>query len=98
MEVVARRREPPEERAQILELPGQYVHYPALLLHFPAHREQSRGKQLAPLALGEVVPDDEVHVAGLVFQRHEDHAARGRRALAAGHDPRHLDPRAVTRL
>ena len=66
-----------------------------LLLHLPAHRQQPRAQDRAAVPLDDVVPDHEVHVAGLVLQRHEEHAARGGRALAAGDDAGGADPLAM---
>jgi hypothetical protein len=76
----------------------QDVHDAPFPLHLAAHPEQSRGEELLALALGEVVPDDQVDVAGLVLEGDEDDAARRGRPLAAGDEARGADELSVAAL
>src|SRR4051812_39295540 len=73
----------------------QHMDHAAFSLHLAAHCEQSGGDQLLALALGKIVPDDEIDVAGLVLERHEDHAARRGGTLAAGDEACCTDQLAV---
>jgi hypothetical protein len=43
------------------------------------------------LAFCKLRPDDQVHVAGFIFQRHEDHATGAARPLARDHQARNPD-------
>src|SRR5712692_284289 len=53
---------------------------------FDAH--QARAEQLAPLALDEMRPDDDINIAGLVLERYKYRSRGGARTLAAGDDAR----------
>src|SRR5262249_51451417 len=55
-------------------------------LHLAENSQQPRPEELATLAVAQVAPDDPVGGASFVFERHEDHAARGVGPLAADDD------------
>ena len=69
------------------EAPGDEVDDLALALDHALHAEQARVEELAALALDQVAPDHHVDAAGFVLEGHENHPARGIRALPAGHEP-----------
>lgn len=52
----------------------------------PIDGQQPRSPQRSPLSLRDRWPDDDVHSAGLIFQRREDRAARSTRLLSVRHD------------
>src|SRR5687767_12063082 len=97
VKVVAGGGEAPEHGAQVLETSREDMHDPALALHFALHGHEARSEQLAALPIGKVVPDDEVHVARLVLQGHEDYAARRGRTLTACNDAGGADELAMAR-
>lgn len=67
-------------------MPGDQMRHLALPFQRAVDRQQPRTQQFAPLALGEVAPDDDVDVPRLVFQGEEGDAARGAGALAVKDD------------
>ena len=71
----------------VLQTPGDQVDDLPIPLQPPLHTEEPGGKQLPPLPLGEIPPDDDVDRAGLVLEGDEGHPACGAGALAVGDDP-----------
>ena len=98
MKVVAGGGKTAQQGREILEPAREHVHDTPFPLHFTVYGEQARSQQLLSLPFGEVVPDDQVHVPGLVLERHEDHAARGGGPLPASDEARGIDDLAVSAL
>src|SRR6266581_5457091 len=88
VKIPRRRGEPPQKGAVVRQPPGYKMHHFAFAFKHPFDSHQARAEQLAPLALGEMGPDDDVDAAGLVFERHEHRSGSGARSLAAGDDAR----------
>src|SRR5260221_14074493 len=71
------------------------MHDLAIALDRAVHAEKPRAEQLVALALDEAMPPHDVHVAGLVLQGDENHAARRVGSLAAGDEARYAHRAAV---
>src|SRR2546428_11690477 len=71
------------------------MHPCALAFNHPFDAQQERAEQLATLALGEIRPDDDINIAGLVLERYKYRSRGGARALATGDDTRRPDPAAA---
>jgi hypothetical protein len=69
----------------IFQTSRNHVQHIAFPLHLTPHSHEHRLQQDAPLPLGDTLPDDEIHVAGLVFQGHEDDATGATRPLPRDH-------------
>ena len=82
MKIPRMRHQISQERRQVAQMSGDEMRHLALPFQFAVDRQQARTEEFAPLPLGEVAPDDDVDVAGLVLEREEGDAARGTGALA----------------
>ncbi len=71
-----------QQRRQIPQVAGNEMRHLALPLQRAVHRQEARAQEFAPLPLGEIAPDHDVDVSGLVFEREEGDAARGAGVLA----------------
>src|SRR5438045_8737845 len=71
------------------------MHDLAIALDRAVHAEKPRAEQFVALALDEPMPHHDVHIAGLVLQGDEDHAARRVGSLAAGDEARNARRAAV---
>src|SRR6266581_2059856 len=80
--------EPPQKSAVVGQPPGYKMHHFAFAFKHSFDSHQARAEQLAPLALDETGPDDDIDVAGFVLERDEHRSGSGARALAAGDDAR----------
>ena len=63
----------------------------SLMLKLAVDNHQPGSNQHTSFFLGQIAPDDDVGVAGFVFQRDEGDAAGCAGALATGNKPRHTD-------
>src|SRR5260221_14277876 len=95
MEIARGRFERAEQRAMVHQAPRNEVHDLAIALDRAVHAEKPCAEQLVALALDEAMPHHDVHVAGLVLQGDEDHAARRVGSLAAGDEARYAHGAAV---
>src|SRR3989441_11722478 len=95
VEIPRRGGEPPQKGAVVRQPPGYKMHHFALAFKHPFDAHQARAEQLAPLALGEIRPDDDINIAGLVLERYKYRSRGGARALATGDDTRRPDPAAA---
>ena len=86
MKIATRGLQRAEQRAVIGEAAGDQMQHITVAFEYAVHTEQTRTQQFAALAFGEVTPHDDVHVAGFILERDEDHARGGARALATGDD------------
>src|SRR6266705_2395377 len=77
-----------QQGAVIAQPSGYKVHHFAFSLKHPLDAHQARAQQLAPLALDEMRPDDDINIAGLVLERYKYRFRGGARALATGDDTR----------
>src|SRR5690349_14308409 len=84
MEIARIRRERAEERAVVHKASRHQMYDLAVALDRAFDAEESRAEELAPLALDQARPDDDIDRAELVFERDEYHAARRIGPLAAG--------------
>src|SRR5438445_7045465 len=64
------------------------MHHFTFAFKHPFDAHQARAEQLAPLALDEMRPDDDINTAVLVLERHKYRSRGGARALATGNDAR----------
>src|SRR3989442_6807016 len=71
------------------------MHHFAFAFKHPFDAHQARAEQLAPLALDEMRPDDDINIAGLVLERYKYRSRGGARALATGNDTRRPHRRAA---
>ena len=83
---------------EIPQLPRDEMHHGSLALDAPAHGEQPRPEQDAPLALVELGPDDDIGDAGLVLERDEKDALGGAGPLAREHEPGYGQDAAIGRV
>src|SRR6266511_6144370 len=93
---IPRWRDQAAQQGAVVGEPSGYKmhHFTFALKHsFDAH--QARAQQLAPLALDEMRPDDDINTAGLVLERYKYRSRGGARALATGDDTRRPDPAAA---
>src|SRR5258708_6405192 len=95
VKIPRRRGELAQKGAVIRQPPGYKMHHFAFAFKHPFDAHQSRAEQLAPLALGEMRPDDDINMAGLVLERYKYRSRGGARALATGDDTRRPDPAAA---
>src|SRR3989475_4530434 len=82
------RGESPQKGAVVCQPPGYKMHHFAFAFKHSFDAHQARAEQLAPLALDEMRPDDDVDAAGLVLERYKYRSGSGARTLAAGDDTR----------
>src|SRR3954469_1112754 len=75
MEIAAFRFERPEELAIVHQALRHQMHHLTVALDRAVDAEEPRAEQLAPLALDEARPHDDVYVAVLVLEGDENHAA-----------------------
>src|SRR6266852_668716 len=92
VKIPRRRGELPQKGAVVRQPPGYKMHHFAFAFKYSFDAHQACAEQLTPLALGEIVPDNDVEAAGLVLERHEHRSRGGARALATGDDTRRPDP------
>src|SRR3989442_3707169 len=88
VKIPRRRGEPPQKGAVVRQPPGYKMHHFTFAFKYPFDAHQARAEQLAPLALDEMRPYDDINTAGLVLERHKYRSRRGARALATGNDAR----------
>src|SRR5437867_2903972 len=88
VKIPRRRGEPPQKGAVVRQPPGYKMHNFAFAFKHPFDAHQARAEQLAPLALDEMRPDDDINIAGLVLERYKYRSRGGARALATGDDTR----------
>src|SRR6267143_3410775 len=89
------RVELPQKGAVVGQPPGYKMHHFAFAFKHSLDPHQPRAEQLAPLALDEMRPDDDVDIAGLVLERYKYRSRGGARTLATGDDARRPDPAAA---
>src|SRR5216683_3936406 len=89
------RVELPQKGAVVGEAPGYEMHHFTFAFKHSFDAHQARAEQLAPLALDEMRPDDDINIAGLVLERYKYRSRGGARTLAAGDDTRRPDPAAA---
>src|SRR6266436_4372138 len=77
-----------QKGAVVRQPPGYKMHHFAFAFKHPFDAHQARAEQLAPLALDEMRPDDDINIAGLVLERYKYRSRGSARALAAGDDAR----------
>src|SRR5712664_2403495 len=82
------RVELPKKGAVVGQPPSYKVHHFAFAFKHSLDAHQARAQQLAPLALDEMRPDDDINIAGLVLERYKYRSRGGARALAASDDAR----------
>ena len=87
-----------QQRRKVREPPGEQVDDLPVAFHLAEDGEKLRAEELAALAVADVAPDDHVGRAGFVFERDEDHAARGVGPLPADDDAGRADDAALRRL
>src|SRR5882672_8045901 len=90
------RGKPPQKGAVVGQPLGYKMHHFTLAFKHPFDPHQARAEQLAPLALDEMRPDDDINIAGLVLERYKYRSRGGTRALATGDDTRRPDPAAAS--
>src|SRR5438876_11063076 len=89
---IPRWRDQAAQQGAVIAQPSRYkVHHFAFSLKHPLDAHQARAQQLAPLALDEMRPDDDINIAGLVLERYKYRSRGGARALATGDDARRPD-------
>src|SRR3989442_8710755 len=91
MKIPRRRGELPQKGAVVRQPPGYKMHHFSFAFKHPFDAHQARTEQLAPLALDEMRPDDDINIAGLVLERYKYRSRGGARALATGDDARRPD-------
>src|SRR6266568_3628094 len=84
-----------QQGAVVAQPPGYKMHHFTLAFKHSFDAHQARAEQLAPLALDEIRPDDDINIAGLVLERYKYRSRGGARALATGDDTRRPDPAAA---
>src|SRR5712691_1784750 len=77
-----------QQGAVIAQPPGYKMHHFSFAFKHSLDAHQARAQQLAPLALDEMRPDDDINIAGLVLERYKYRSRGGARTLAAGDDAR----------
>src|SRR5260221_3330491 len=82
------RIELPQKGAVVGEAPGYKMHHFTFAFKHSFDAHQARAEQLAPLALDEMRPDDDINIAGLVLERYKYRSRGSARALASGDDAR----------
>src|SRR5882757_171089 len=82
------RVELPQKGAVVGQAPGYKMHHFTFAFKHSFDAHQARAEQLAPLALDEMRPDDDINIAGLVLERYKYRSRGGARTLAAGDDAR----------
>src|SRR5712672_2785779 len=82
------RVELPQKGAVVGQAPGYKMHHFTFAFKHSFDAHQARAEQLAPLALDEMRPDDDINIAGLVLERYKYRSRGGARALATGDDAR----------
>ena len=87
--------QPGEQESEVVQPVGDDVDDAAFLLHAPAHADIARAHHDRPEAFEDRRPHDDVGDAGLVLDRHEDHAVRRTRPLPHRHEPGHMRERIV---
>src|SRR2546425_102480 len=95
MKLPRRRGELPQKGAVVRQPPGYKMHHFSFAFKHPFDAHQARTEQLAPLALDEMRPDDDINIAGLVLERYKYRSRGGARALATGDDARRPRPSAA---
>src|SRR2546422_2556618 len=88
MKIPRRRGELPQKGAVVCQPPGYKMHHFSFAFKHPFDAHQARTEQLAPLALDEMRPDNDINIAGLVLERYKYRSRGGARALATGDDAR----------
>src|SRR5260221_3906522 len=86
------RVELPQKGAVVGETPGYKMHHFTFAFKHSFDPHQARAEQLAPLALDEMRPDDDINIAGLVLERYKYRSRGGTRALSTCHDTRRPCP------
>src|SRR5712691_6263485 len=95
------RLELPQKGAVVGQPPGYKMHHFAFAFKHPLDPHQARAEQLAPLALDEMRPDDDVNIAGFVLESYKHRSGSGTRTLAAGDNaqrPRRSAARELSQL
>ena len=72
----------------VAQPPGYKMHHFTLAFKHPFDAHQARAEQLAPLALDEMRPDNDINIAGLVLERYKYRSRGGAWALATSDDTR----------
>src|SRR5258706_4742661 len=80
------RVELPQKGAVVGQAPGYKMHHFTFAFKHSFDAHQARAEQLAPLALDEMRPDDDINIAGLVLERYKYRSPGGARTLGAGDD------------
>src|SRR5256885_4683973 len=88
VKIPRRRGELPQKGAVVGQPLGYKMHHFTFAFKHSFDAHQTRAQQLAPLALGEIAPDDDINIAGLVLERYKYRSRSGARALATGDDAR----------
>jgi hypothetical protein len=95
-EIPALGRQPAQQCIQVGELSRQQVaHIAVPALPDAFHRQQPAAQDGGAVFVVDLGPDDDLHLAGFVFQRDEQRALGGLRLLAAGDDAAGLGPAAA---
>src|SRR2546423_12196740 len=88
VKIPRRRGDLPQKGAVVGQPLGYKMHHFTFAFKHSFDAHQTRAQQLAPLALGEIAPDDDINIAGLVLERYKYRSRSGARALATGDDAR----------
>src|SRR5712691_13224982 len=89
---IPRWRDQAAQQGAVIAQPPRYkMHHFTFAFKHSLDAHQARAQQLAPLALDEMRPDDDINIAGLVLERYKYRSRGGARALAAGDDARRPD-------
>src|SRR5256885_8978183 len=88
VKIPRRRGELPQKGAVVGQPLGYKMHHFTFAFKHSFDAHQTRAQQLAPLALGEIAPDDDINIAGLVLERYKYRSRSGARSLATGDDAR----------
>src|SRR5438552_4990150 len=91
VKIPRRRGELPQKGAVVGEALGYKMHHFTFAFKHSFDAHQVRAQQPTPLALGEIAPDDDINIAGLVLERYKYRSRSGARALATGDDARRPD-------
>src|SRR6266704_2722819 len=78
----------PQKGAVVGQPLGYKMHHFTFAFKHSLDPHQARAEQLAPLALDEMRPDNDINIAGLVLERYKYRSRGGARALATGDDTR----------
>src|SRR6267378_1582362 len=95
VKITRRRDQAAQQGAVIGEPPGYKMHHFTFAFKHSFDAHQTRAQQLAPLALDEMRPDNDINIAGLVLERYKYRSRGGARALATGDDARRPRPSAA---